>query len=171
MDPSKLWLFAKAACVCAAGALLACGGESSSGAKTTPGAPTLVTVAAGATASSMNVSVSTPQSNPTPNAEFLGVNLANGGAASTGDTVSRGQGTATVTMYGPGLSASMKVTITGPPDITVGALTGITATDGTPGVQFPITLTGSTALGARTVVMQDPNNDITTFTGGLEVVP
>jgi hypothetical protein len=65
----------------------------------------------------------------------------------------------------------MTVTITGPGDITVGALSSITATDGTPGVQFPITLIGTTALGARTIVMKDTKGDITTFTGGLEVTP
>lgn len=74
-------------------------------------------------------------------------------------------------MYGPGLASTMTVTITGPSDITVGPLSSITATNGTPGVQFPITLTATTALGARTVVMQDANSDITTFTGGLEVIP
>ena len=136
-----------------------------------PGSPSLVTVAAGATTSGINISVVSPQSNPTPNAKFLGVNLAQGGATVTGDTVSRGQGTATVTMYGPGLTSGMKVSVTGPGDITVGALTAVTAQDGTPGLQFPITLTSSTALGARTVVMQDAKNDVTTFSGGLEVVP
>jgi hypothetical protein len=128
-------------------------------------------VAAGATTSGVNIKTAAPQANPPSNAEFLGVNLGFGVAATTGDTVSRSQGNATVTMYGPGLSTTMSVTLTGPADITVGALSAITATDGTPGVQFPITLTGTTALGARTVIMQDANNDITTFTGGLEVIP
>jgi hypothetical protein len=131
----------------------------------------LVTVSSGTTANGVNISVTSPQSSPTPNAKFLGVNFAQGGATSTGDTVSRGQGTATVTMYGAALSSGMKVSITGPSDITIGAVTGITAQDGTPGVQFPITLTNTTALGARTVIMQDAKKDITTFSGGLEVVP
>jgi hypothetical protein len=119
----------------------------------------------------VNISVDSPQSSPPPNAEFLGVNLGFGVAALTGDVVSRSQGTVTVTMYGPGLSATMSVTISGPADITIGPLTAITASDGTPGIQFPITLTGVTALGARTVVLQDTNDDITTFSGGLEVLP
>ena len=161
---------------CSIGLLTACGGSSGTsnvggGSSGAPGSPSLVTVTAGATASGINISVASPQSSPTPNAKFLGINLAQGGATVTGDTVSRGQGTATVTMFGPGLSSSMKVSITGPSDITVGALTGVTAQDGTPGVQFPITLTNSSALGARTVVMQDSKNDVTTFSGGLEVVP
>lgn len=162
-----LWL-----AVCPIALWLACGGGSSSGngGGGTGGGTGAVSVSPGMTATA-NISVASPKSNPTPNAKFLGVNLAQGGATVSGDTVSRGQGNATVTMYGPALSASMKVSITGPSDITVGALKGITAQDGTPGVQFPITLTGSTALGARTVVMQDSNGDITTFAGGLEVVP
>src|SRR5262249_49685119 len=103
--------------------------------------------------------------------EFVGVKRGSGVASTTGDTVSRSQGTATVTMYGPGLSSSMTVTISGPADITVGALTGITASDGTPGVQFPITMDGTTALGARTVIMEDASGNLTTFAGGLEVLP
>jgi hypothetical protein len=162
---------------CSIGLLTACGGgggtssNGGGGGGGAPGSPSLVTVAARVTASGINISVVSPQSNPTPNAKFLGVNFAQGGATVTGDTVSRGQGTATVTMYGPGLTSGMKVSITGPADIMVGSLTAITAQDGTPGVQFAITLTNSTALGARTVVMQDAKNDVTTFSGGLEVVP
>src|SRR5882757_6914547 len=143
------------------GFVTACRGVSSSsgggggGGGGTPGSPSLVTVTAGATASGVNISVVSPQSSPTPNTKFLGVNFAQGGATVTGDTVSRGQGSATVTMYGPGLTSAMKVSIIGPGDITVGTLTAITASDGTPGLQFPITVTNATALGARTVVMQD----------------
>lgn len=157
--------------VCPVSLLLACGGSSSTSNSGGPGGGTgAVSVSAGNTATA-NISVASPKSNPTPNAKFLGVNLAQGGATVSGDTVSRGQGNATVTMYGPALSASMKVSVTGPNDVTIGQLTGIKAQDGTPGVQFPIMLTSGTALGARTVVMQDSNGDITTFTGGLEVVP
>lgn len=158
--------------VCPVSLLLACGGgtSSSNNGGGSDGGTGAVSVSAGNTATA-NISVVSPKSSPTPNAKFLGVNLAQGGATVSGDTVSRGQGNATVTMYGPALSASMKVSITGPSDITVGMLTGIKAQDGTPGVQFPITLTSGTALGARTFVMQDASGDITTFTGGLEVVP
>ena len=170
--------FSLASILCTISVLAACGGSSSTtssggggGGGGAPGSPSLVTVSAGANASGINISVVSPQSTPTPNAKFLGVNLAQGGATVTGDTVSRGQGNATVTMFGPGLSSSMKVSITGPGDITVGTLTAVTAQDGTPGVQFPITLTNSSALGARTVVMQNAKNDVTTFSGGLEVVP
>jgi hypothetical protein len=171
--------FSLASIFCTISVLAACGGGGSTtssgggggGGAGAPGSPSLVTVSAGATASGINISVVSPQSTPTPNAKFLGVNLAQGGATVTGDTVSRGQGNATVTMFGPGLSSSMKVSITGPGDITVGTLTAVTAQDGTPGVQFPITLTNSSALGARTVVMQNAKNDVTTFSGGLEVVP
>jgi len=133
--------------------------------------PTPVSVSAGSTTSGVDIAVVTPQSSPTPNAEFLGVNLGFGVAATTGDTVSRSQGTVTVTMYGPGLSSTMTATISGPADITIGSLSSITANDGTPGIQFPITLTSTTALGARTIILKDSNGDITTFTGGMEVTP
>jgi hypothetical protein len=133
--------------------------------------PAPVTVSAGSTTTGVDIAVVSAKSSPTPNAQFLGVNIGPGVAAETGDTVSRSQGSATVTMYGPGLATTLTVTITGPSDITVGPLSSITATDGTPGVQFPITLTGLTALGARTIVMKDAKGDITTFSGGLEVLP
>lgn len=163
------------AIVCAVAALSGCGGHSdgsgsSGGSGGAPAAPIVVTVAAGASATA-DISVASPKSSPTPNAQFLGVNLAQGGATVTGDTVSRSQGTATMTMYGAGLAASMQVLITGPKDITVGKPVAIQAQDGTPGLQIPITLTSSSALGARTVILENANNDITTFAGGLEVVP
>lgn len=163
------------AIVCAAAFLLGCGGHSggsgsSGGGGGVPGAPVAVTVAAG-TSATADISVASPKSSPTPNAQFLGVNLAQGGATVTGDTVSRSQGTATMTMYGAGLTASMKVLISGPSDITVGTPVAIQAQDGTPGLQIPITLTSGSALGARTVILRDANNDISTFAGGLEVVP
>jgi hypothetical protein len=34
-----------------------------------------------------------------------------------------------------------------------------------------VTVASDAALGARTVVLQNSNNDVTTFTAGLEVVP
>ncbi|MBV9609786.1 MAG: hypothetical protein JO187_09530 [Acidobacteria bacterium] len=62
-------------------------------------------------------------------------------------------------------------------DFNIGSITGITCTtqgsggSSQPGVQFNITVSSSAALGNRTVFLQKSNNDITTFTGGLEVVP
>jgi hypothetical protein len=38
-------------------------------------------------------------------------------------------------------------------------------------LSFPATIPSNAALGARTLILQDTKNDITTFTGGLEVVP
>jgi hypothetical protein len=76
-----------------------------------------------------------------------------------------------VLLFGPGLSGNMTVKVSGPPDITVSNITGITATDKTPGVAFQATVNSGAALGARTVWLQNPQNDVTTFTGGLEVVP
>jgi len=44
-------------------------------------------VSAGATAGGINISVVSPQSNPTSKCKISGVNFAQGGAAVTGDTV------------------------------------------------------------------------------------
>jgi hypothetical protein len=63
----------------------------------------------------------------------------------------------------------LQISISGPGDIAIANEHSITATDGTPGVAFEITVPSNAALGARTVILQSPNNDITTFTGGLEV--
>jgi hypothetical protein len=74
-----------------------------------------------------------------------------------------------VLLFGPGLSSNMQVSITGPNDITISGIQSIQATDGTPGVAFNAAVASTAAVGARTVILQDANNDITTFAGGLEV--
>jgi hypothetical protein len=76
-----------------------------------------------------------------------------------------------VLLFGAGLNGNMTVSISGPGDITVANIRSITSTSGTPGVAFDATLTSSAALGARTVFLKSSNGDITTFTGGLEVIP
>jgi hypothetical protein len=76
-----------------------------------------------------------------------------------------------VILFGPGLNGQMQVNIAGPADITVSSITGIQATDNTPGISFMATAKPNAALGARTVFLQNTNGDVTTFTGGLEVVP
>jgi hypothetical protein len=76
-----------------------------------------------------------------------------------------------VILFGPGLSAQMQVRVGGPSDITVAQISGIQATDNTPGISFMATAGGNAALGARTVFLQTTNGDVTSFTGGLEVVP
>ncbi len=168
-------------------ALVACGGNaaqapvattttappSGSGGSPAPiNTPVIVNVAAGGTAAGIGITVGPPQSTAPPNAQNLGVAALSGTASAfnTGATISRGT-TQRVVLFGPGLSGSMQVIIRGPSDIQVSNIIGITATDKTPGISFTATVAGNAALGARTVVLQAANGDITTFTGGLEVVP
>ncbi len=169
-------------------ALVACGGNaapapatstpastppSSSGGPPAPvTAPAIVTTAAAGSASGVNITVGPPASATPPNAQDLGVAGMTGSASAfnTGATISQGA-TQRVVLFGPGLNGNMQVTIRGPNDIQVSNITSTTATDNTPGISFTATVAGNAALGARTVVLQASNGDITTFTGGLEVVP
>lgn len=136
------------------------------------GDATPVTVSQGQTASGIDITVTAPASSTAPNAQNLGVNALSGqaSASNTGDVIHRGDSNRIV-MFGPGLNSQMTVRIGGPTDITVSNVTSIQATDNTPGVAFTATVSSNAALGARTVYLQSTNNDITTFTGGLEVVP
>ena len=112
-----------------------------------------------------------PSASPAPNAEFLGDGP--GGtitAFATGDTIHQGT-TEFVILFGPGLSGNMQVKISGPGDILVSNIVGITANDGTPGIQFTAAVSPTAALGGRTVLLINSVGDITTFTGGLEVIP
>jgi hypothetical protein len=171
-----------AACL---GGAAGCGGSSSSnnggggsggGGGVTGGggvsAAIVITVAAGQTTSGANIAVASPGSSPTPNASSIGTAASLGGASAsnTGTTIPQGS-SMFVLLFGQGLSGNMQVMISGPADITVSNIQSIMATDGTPGVAFQASVSSSAALGARTVVLQDTKNDITTFTGGLEVVP
>ena len=133
---------------------------------------TVVNVGAGQSVSGVNVVVTTPASSTLPNAEDLGVNPVSGlgMAANTGGSIHRGS-TMRILLFGPGLSSSMKVTVAGPEDIAVSSLQGIEATDNTPGVAFTAAVAANAALGARTVYLKGANGDITSFTGGLEVIP
>lgn len=144
----------------------------SSGTPTPVSAPNTVTVSAGQTASGIDIAVSAIAGSPAPNAQDLGVAelTGRGTAANTGAVIHRGQ-TARVLLFGPGLSGDMQVIIRGPNDITVSDMASISSTSGTPGVSFVAAVGGNAALGARTVVMQTSKGDVTTFTGGLEVVP
>ena len=93
-----------------------------------------------------------------------------GSADNTGAQIKQGQ-TGTVLVFGPGLSGNMQISISGPGDISVSNLQTVKATDGTPGVAFSVSVAPGAALGARTVILEDGKQDITTFTGGLEVTP
>jgi len=172
--------------VLAMGALGGCGGGSSNqptntgtggggnpnGNPSTGGAvqpPNVITIAAGQNASGIDISVPLPASSPTPNAQALGVTFTSQGSAdNTGAQIKPGQA-GTVLIFGPGLSANMQIMISGPQDITIANPQTIKSTDNTPGVAFDVVVSPTAALGARTVILQDKKNDITTFTGGLEV--
>jgi len=126
-----------------------------------------VSVSAGSNTGGVNVTVS--PATGTENATSLGT-MADGFAANTGVIVHQAS-TSTIVLFGAGLSGGMSVTISGPQDIGVSNLRSVQAKDGTPGVAFEAVLGSSTALGARTVYLKAANNDITAFTGGLEVYP
>ncbi|HWR37539.1 MAG TPA: hypothetical protein VN622_16880 [Clostridia bacterium] len=166
--------------------LIACGGGSSSstpaqppgtggGGTTNPtGAlvtPTPVTPAAGGSVTGVDITV--PAKSPTLNVTVLGVaeSSSSGGTASnTGGLIHRGS-SMRIIMFGPGLSANSQISISGPPDISIGTVQAITSTKGTPGAAFLATVDGAAALGARTVIVRDSNDNVSTFTGGLEVIP
>jgi hypothetical protein len=162
-----------------------CGGGSSTPTPTTSattpvptGGPTpstsagAVSVGAGQTASGVDINVVPPALSPPENAELLGVTNVNtaGSASNSGATIHQGS-TMKVLVFGSGLSGSMTVSISGPGDIAVSNILTVTSTDGTPGVAFDAAVSASAGLGARTVFLKSANGDITTFTGGLEVVP
>lgn len=91
-------------------------------------------------------------------------------ASNTGGSIRRGS-TMRLLLFGPGLNSGMKITVAGPPDITISNIQGVQATDNTPGVAFTAKVAGNASLGARTVYLRAANGDTTSFTGGLEVVP
>ncbi|MBV8208418.1 MAG: hypothetical protein JO041_16655 [Acidobacteria bacterium] len=165
--------------------LCGCGGvttgPSSSASSTTPGTPSgnslptpaVVNVAAGQSSSGVDITVASPASSPAPNAQFLGVSPITGTAtaSNTGDVIHRGS-TQRIVLFGQGLTGDMSAEIRGPNDVTpITSPQAIMATDGTPGVQFTVTVGSTATLGCRTVVLTRPNGDVTTFAGGLEVVP
>jgi hypothetical protein len=137
-----------------------------------PKAPVPVDVSHGTSASGIDITVVPPVASPAPNAQDLGVNTTTGraSASNTGGEIHRGS-TMRILLFGPGLDGQMQVRIGGPSDITVTNITGVQATDNTPGISFIATASGNAALGARTVFLQNTSGDVTSFTGGLEVVP
>lgn len=162
-----------------------CGGGSSTPAPTTSvttpvptGNPTpstsagAISVGSGQTVSGVDINVVPPALSPPENAELLGVTDVNtgGSASNSGATIHQGS-TMKVLLFGSGLSGSMTVSISGPGDIAVSNITSISSTSGTPGIAFNAAVTATAGLGARTVFLKSTNNDITTFTGGLEVIP
>jgi hypothetical protein len=134
--------------------------------------PTPVDVSGGPSASGIDITVSAPATSPAPNAQDLGSNPATGrqAASNTGGVIHRGS-TMRVILFGPGLNGQMQVRIAGPNDIAIANISSIQATDNTPGIAFMATANGNAALGARTVFLQNASGDVTSFTGGLEVIP
>ena len=131
------------------------------------GAPNVVAVSAGATTSGVDITVAAPATNPVINALNLGTTTA-GFASNTGATLQRG-GTQGIILFGPGITGDLTVTLSGPNDITISNARTIKSTNGTSGIAFDVKIPADAALGARTVFLRSSNNDITAFTGGLEI--
>jgi hypothetical protein len=149
-------------------------GGSGGGGSTAPSTPTVVSVSANQTTSGAAIAVVAP-TDTNPNAIALGTmatGASSGSASNTGGSIEQGS-TMTVLMFGTGLSSSMTISISGPSDLTVSSPVSIQSTDNPPipGVAFTLAATPSASLGARTVILQDTNNNVTTFTGGLQVIP
>ncbi len=135
-------------------------------------APAAINVTGNQTVSGVTILVPSPAATTPPNAKLLGVGPITGtiSAFNTGATIQRNS-IMRVVLFGPGLSGSMQVSINGPTtnDITISNVQSVTATDGTPGISFTATVPAAAATGARTVVLRNTQDDITTFTGSLEV--
>ncbi len=150
------------------------GGGGGGGGSTAPSTPTVVSVSANQTTSGADIAVVAP-TGTNPNAIALGTmatGASSGSASNTGGSIAQGS-TMTVLMFGSGLSSSMTISISGPSDLTVSSPVTIQSTDNPPipGVAFTLAATPSASLGARTVILQDTSNNVTTFTGGLQVIP
>lgn len=158
-----------------------CGGSSSSstpsnnqnaGTATPPQPATPVTVASGQTTSAVDITVSAPAITPQENAQDLGVNaLCRGGSAfNVGDVIHRGD-SKQILLFGTGLDANVTASVLGPADIQLTVNSAVKASDGTPGVCLNAVVSANAALGARTMMLQASNGDITALPGGLEVLP
>lgn len=149
-------------------------GGGGGGGSTAPSTPTVVSVSANQTTTGVDIAVVAP-TGTNPNAIALGTvatGSSTGSASNTGGSIAQGS-TMTVLMFGTGLSSSMTISISGPSDLTVSSPVSIQSTDNPPipGVAFTLAATPSASLGARTVILQDTSNNVTTFTGGLQVIP
>ena len=127
------------------------------------------TIIVGAGADTANVNIAVAPAMATENAIALG--KASDGFAANSGTVVHQAATDTIVLFGPGISGAMSVMISGPNDIGVNNIRGVQSKDGTPGIAFDAVFGSSTAVGARSIYLKAANNDITAFTGGLEVLP
>lgn len=164
--------------------LAGCGGSNSNTPATAPpnaapppssgegslNAPIVVSVNGAVTG--VDIEVASP-SGTAPNAKALGVaspSSSGGSADNTGAQIHRGA-TMHVLVFGPGLNGNLQVKLSGPQDYGISHQISITSTQNTPGIEFDLAVNGDAALGARTVILTDSNSNVTTFTGGLEVLP
>ena len=142
-------------------------------------APIIVIVNPGAITSNVNIAVVPPSTSPAsdaPNAEVLGVGST---AQVTGATVLRGTINDAVFLCGPGLSGNMDVFIGGSSfgstvnDVIVRDIAPVSCQGNTAsgGIAFAVSVSPNATPGARTVYLRTSNGDVTTFTGGLEVMP
>jgi hypothetical protein len=165
--------------------LIACGGGSSktSSNPTTPTAPSsggtsnsggnlttpqVVTVANGQSTTGTNIIV--PNTAAAFNITLLGVNSPSAttiSASNVGGAVARGA-TAIILIFGPGLTGSETLSLSGPNDISITGERGVKSTDGTPGIEFQVTVGSDAALGARTLSVKQGSN-AAAFVGGIEV--
>lgn len=133
----------------------------------------LVTVS-GQNAGAIDIDVGGPQACPTPNAQVLGVaNVAASSISATNVGVQLHRGdTKIMILFGAGLTSVTSVSVSGQPnDFAISNITHPSATDGTPGVQFNVTVSPTAALGARTIFLRAGNDDMSAFSGGVEVLP
>lgn len=143
------------------------------------GPAVVVNVSSGMTAGGVDVQVPSPAASPAPNATLFGATTVPSGGGSVDISLTNGsanvhQGSSIiVAVAGDGVSANMTVTISGPQDITVDKTTlkDITLKNGQKGLTFQASVAPSAALGARTVLLENAQHDMTAFAGGLQVVP
>lgn len=149
-------------------------GGSGGGGSTAPSTPSVVSVSANQITSGVDIAVVAP-TGTNPNVIAFGTmpaGASSGSSSNTGGSIAQGS-TMTVLTFGTGLSASMKIGISGPSDLTVSNPVSVQSKDNPPipGLAFTLAATPSASLGSRTVILQDTSNNVTTFTGGLQVIP
>lgn len=142
------------------------GGTSTGGNLT---APVEIQVANGSPTSGIDITV--PNTASSFNVEMLGVNspgATQASASNVGGSVARGSA-ALILIFGTGLTGQETLTFSGPNDIAISGQEGIKATDGTPGIEFTVTVASGAAVGARTLQVTNASGSASAFVGGLEV--
>ena len=137
------------------------------------GTPKLVTITGGSTFMDGDIVVDAPAVTGANKLDmaFISVDDPNGDAFNISTTVHQGASNSVLLIAGPGITASTQVSVTGPSpsDITLGTTTFLSGT--VPALQLTVSVSSTAALGARTVILKNSNNDIAAFAGGLEVIP